>query len=148
MNTLSILVASSLLLPLVAFARLGEKLPELIEHYGQPVLETTTGFEFKSGNLKIIVLIGKPGQVQAGKSMEGCSIEEQITIPGAPFTDDALNEILTANGIDDGKIVKNATRETVSRQSKDGTRLAEFNVNAIRIKMAGVTVKKQGATGY
>ena len=148
MNIRSILVAFSLLFPFVAVARLGEKLPELIEHYGQPVLVTTTGYEFKSGNLKIIVLMGKPAHVQAGKSMEGCSIEEQITLPGAPFTDDALNEILSANGIDDGKIVKDATRESASRQSKDGARLAEFNIDAVRIKLVGVTVKKQSATGY
>ena len=153
MNYRFFLVVFIGLLPLAAWARLGEKLPELIERYGPPVLETTTpSYEFKSGNLKIIVLLGKPGQThpspQSGESVEGCSIEEQIKIPGGAFTDAALNEILVTNGINDGQPVRGASRELWSRKSKDGTRLAEFNIDAISVRMIGLASQKQNATGY
>ncbi len=148
-----LLMASIGLLPMCALARLGEKLPELIDRYGQPVLETTIpSYEFKSGNLQIIVLLGKSGQTQStqqgGESVENCSIEEQIRISGGTLSDAALNEILVTNGIDDGKIVKGATRELRSKKSKDGTRLAEFNMDSISVKMVGLAFKKQNATGY
>jgi len=132
---------------------LGTKL-DFINRYGDPIGYGTYpdpfDSEFKQGDLIIRVRFGKSGEIIGQESVENKATNLEVCIVDGQFSDQAMLDILSANGGGSSWDVGNLPEPGYYHgvKTRDGKRCGTLNRFRITLSLLGITKRVKDATRY